>query len=253
VEYVPKEKPLKGAKAAKADKQTKLKPPSKQHGRPAVDLPPGAKCVAVDAGLRNMCGVAREDDCDLKKQKFKNGKHPIGQGRGAWTYSTKQFRQETGSKPRAREEEALLRRRKVQDPALKQALDAVAAANTKTADVARLAAAVRERGAAWPKIYSFFGSQRHSRLKFANRMGEHSVLDRLVYEIAPNQTDHVIVGDANFGSTVRGLPPGAAGKLIRRLQEKLPGRVHFACEFRSSMLDCITHKPMAHPWGPSAW
>jgi hypothetical protein len=72
--------------------------------------------------------------------------------------------------------------------------------------------------------------------------------ERLAKVVAPLETDVVVVGDADFGSCVRGLPPGVSGKFVKALTHTLePHRVVFADEFRSSCLDSVSHTRMFHP------
>ena len=218
-------------KLKKPEKQPLTKLPPRKHAAAAVVLPEGATLVGLDTGIRNVFGCAREDDFD----------HPFA-------YSTAAYRHEIGAKRRERQLATAERWSMANNPDFAVASDAVAAARTKTADRDALLHALQTRGCAYRTLYAFYGAEGFARHRFQNYIGAQRALQRLVRMVAPKPTDVVVVGDADFGSARKGLPPGVAGRFVKQLITQLgPERVVWGDEFRSSCLDSKTRTSMYHP------
>jgi hypothetical protein len=231
-------------KPLRAGAATELKERPQQ--RPEVELPEGAVCTALDTGVKNLFGAAREGYDE-------SARHVPGQPRGAkgraegsvWQYTTKQYRDDTGSARCARDAARRLQRLQRREPAFASAMapDAPAAAAPGAAlpAAAGRLAALQERGAKAALLIAHFASRALARHKLHTRMGTQRTLERLRRLLLPTPLHYVVVGDANISSNMRGCPPGAAGVLVAFLRHEAPGRVFTACEFRSSMLDSQTH------------
>lgn len=221
------------AKAKAEEKPLAALKPRRPPPLPLV-LPRDATLVGIDTGVRNVCGVAREDTLDKKG--------------AAFTVSTKAFRAATGTTRRAKAMEHSLCRWREIDGELRTAHAAVDDARTKTSILDVLLSGLQARAQAFGVMYAFYGSDKHALGRLRAYCSTQRALIRLVRRIAPKPTDVVVVGDANFGSTMRHLPPGVGGKLVRALQTRLgKRRVVFADEFRSSCLDSERHHYMFHP------
>ena len=239
-----KPKKAKASKTAKKTEQTlravaadaeaggpaKAKRERKAHD-PEFVLPEGATLVGLDTGIRNVFGLARMDD--LEK---------------GFTYSGGQYYNDTGIRRRQKVHAKAVADEMETNDAFRTASDAFAAARTKTHDAADLLEALRVRGRSFRTLHAFYGAEKLARHKFLNYRGKQRTLQKMVKLVAPKDTDVVVVGDADFGSKVRGLPPGVAGCFIKVLQRELgPQRVTWGDEFRSSCLDSIDHNHMYHP------
>jgi hypothetical protein len=234
-------KRLKAEAASKGEEYIKpkpsKKPPSaalpkrKEKIKPEVILPPGAVCIGLDTGIKNIAGVAREDDID----------HPF-------TLSTASYRHATGAKRRERELASAEKTARLENRNFAAAELAVKDARTKTSDFQLLKEAVQTRGRQYRTLYAFYGAEKLARHRFLNYIGSQREMHKLVRKVAPNKTDVLVVGDADFGSVRKGLPAGVAGKFIKQcLNELGKERVIFADEFRSSCLDSVTKTLMYHP------
>ena len=218
-------------KLKKPKKQPLTKLPRRKQAAAAFVLPEGATLVGIDTGIRNVFGCAREDDLD----------HPFA-------YSTATYRHEIGAKRRERQLATAERWSMANNPDFAVASDAVAAARTKTADRDALLPALQTRGCAYRTLYAFYGAEGFARHRFQNYIGTQRVMQRLVRLVAPTPTDVVVVGDAEYGSARKGLPPGVAGRFVKQLITQLgPARVVWGDEFRSSCLDSKTRTAMYHP------
>ena len=218
-------------KLKKPEKQPLTKLPPRKKAAAAFVLPEGATLVGIDTGIRNVFGCAREDDFD----------HPF-------TYSTAAYRHEIGAKRRERQLATAERWSMANNPDFAVASDAVAAARTKTADRDALLHTLQTRGCAYRTLYAFYGAEGFARHRFQNYIGTQRAMQRLVRLVAPTPTDVVVVGDAEYGSARKGLPPGVAGRFVKQLITQLgPARVVWGDEFRSSCLDSKTRTAMYHP------
>ena len=206
-------------------------PKRKSEAKPQVTLPDGATLVALDTGIRNVAGVAREDDLN-----------------GAFAISTGEYYHATGMKRRQKELSNYLKDARVQQPDWAANHDEVSEVSVKSSDPNILLLALHTRGKHFRDMYSFYGEERVARQRFQNYIGAQKTLHAMVKRVAPKPTDVVVVGDADFGSTRKGLPAGVAGKFVRQIKLELGAeRVVWADEFRSSCLDSITHTLMYHP------
>jgi len=216
--------------AVKKPPSTSL-PKRKTEAKPSLILSEGATLVGLDTGIRNVAGVAREDDLD-----------------GAFAISTGEYYCLSGISRRQKELSNYLRQARKDDPVWASWEDEVAEVSTKTSNPDLLLCALHVRGRHYREMYSFYGGERIARQRFQNYIGAQKTLHAMVKRVAPNPTDVVVVGDADFGSTRKGLPPGVAGKFVRQLKVELgEERVVWGDEFRSSCLDSITHTLMFHP------
>jgi hypothetical protein len=194
-------------------------------------IPKDATLVGLDTGIRNLFGCAREDEPER-----------------AWACSTAWYRHQVGELRRRKNLEDATKTERRRNSDFATASDAVGASRTKTGRVEGLIEALRVRGRAFEDLYDFYGAERHARHRFQNYIGAQRTLARLVVKVARKPTDVIVVGDADFGSTVQGLPPGVAGKFVKKLRSMLgPKRVVFGDEFRSSCLDSERHHRMFHP------
>jgi hypothetical protein len=199
--------------------------------KPEFCIPDDATCVALDTGIKNIAGVAREDDLE----------HPF-------TMTTASYRHAIGAKRRERKMASAEKWERINNAAFAAADLAVKEARTKTSDFQMLKAALHSRGRHYRTLYRFYGSENLARFRFLNYIGSQRELHRLVRKVAPKATDILVVGDADFGSARKGLPPGVAGKFIKQCITELgKDRVVFADEFRSSCLDSVTKTLMFHP------
>jgi hypothetical protein len=218
-------------------KPAKPKPPSavlpkrKEKINPAFALPADAVLVGLDTGIKNIAGVAREDDLE----------HPF-------TMTTAAYRHATGAKARERQLANAEKWARLNDPDFAAADHAIQAARTKTSNFAQLKAALHARGRHYRTLYAFYGAENVARQRFQNYIGAQRELHKLVKLVAPNKTDVLVVGDADFGSVRKGLPAGVAGKFVKQCINELgKDRVLFGDEFRSSCLDSVTRTLMFHP------
>ena len=195
-------------------------------------LPADATLVALDLGVRNVFGCAREDA-------IKNG----------WTYSLARYRNDTGQRREQKLMEIALKHKREDDPLFCIASDGVDAASLKTANYSLLLAALQTRGKHFKTLFTFYGSQKRTLSKFLNYIKTNRALDKLVQMVAPFKTDVVVVGDANFqGIKIKGHTAGVAGKFVDHLIKRLgPDRIVYGDEFRSSRLDSQTKTLMFHP------
>ena len=85
-------------------------------------------------------------------------------------------------------------------------------------DPAARLAARQARLAARITVSMFYGTPQRARARFDAYIAKRVVLARLVKILVPTEHHIVVVGDAGFNATQRGLPPGAAGTLLRALK-----------------------------------
>jgi len=198
---------------------------------PEFVLPPNATLVGLDTGIRNVFGLAREDALE-----------------SGFAYSAGRYYSETGIKRRQREHDFDFSKAAREDAAFSEASNSVAAACTKTHDSVLLLQALAARGVSFRSMYAVYGSEKLARHRFLNYQGSQRVLHKMVKLVAPNKSDIVVVGDADFGSKVRGHPPGIAGRFVSVLKQELgPSRMVWGDEFRSSCLDSVDKQRMYHP------
>ena len=202
-------------------------------------------------------------DCDKLKKPAARGAGGAGAGAGGstrgsrnglslesgtWAYSTREHRNDTGQTRRAFRLRRDLARHRAQHAqfveAEKALLDHAAAT---ISDVPSLIAAAQARGAAFATLHEFYGSSRRARARLDAYFAERKVLMGLVRKLVPTKDHFVVAGDAQFGSSRRGLPPGAAGRLYEALMREVPGHVFDLDEFRTSLLDSVTHKCVRAP------
>ena len=229
---------LKKEAAAKGVAFVKPKPPKKPPNvklpkpkneiKADIVLPPGAILVGGDTGLKNVGGFVSEEDMD-----------------NPYTISTTTVYHESGMKLRQQELAKAEATERLYNPAFAEASDAVSSARTKTSDFEGLLAALHTRGLHYRTLYGFYGSEGLARHRFLNYQGKQRVLTKMVHRVLPTNNHILICGDADFGSTRKGIPAGFAGKFVKKCQELRT--VIFADEFRSSMLDSNTHQMMHHP------
>ena len=224
-EYVPL-RPKKDKKIPSA-----VLPKRKEKIKAELVLPDDAVLVALDTGIKNIAGVAREDDID-----------------NPFTLSTAAYRHAIGAKARERQLSSAEKWARINDPDFAAADAAVRGARTKTSDFLLLKAALHARGRHYRTLYAFYGFENFARQRFQNYIGAQRELHKLVKRVAPNKTDILVVGDADFGSVRKGLPAGVAGKFVKQcIRELGKDRVLFGDEFRSSCLDSTTKTLMFHP------
>lgn len=203
---------------------------------PPPCIPEGATVVGLDLGIVNIFGCAREDE--------------LGEKKAAWTASARRFRHLSGEAGRRY---AALNDRRAEELAnfeFSEAHRLVDAVSTKTADPAKLLEAIAVRGGAYPILFSFYGSGRAASRRFLNFSGRQRELSRLVRRVVRKETDVFAVGDASFGSTVKGHPPGLARKFLRALKDAVgSARVVECDEYRTSVLDSGTARPAGRDSG----
>ena len=172
----------------------------------------------------------------------------MGDERGTWAYPTRQFRHETRVKQRAQRMERELRRHRAARPDFVAAEASVLVHDVNSQDSEERLRALQARAAAHPTLYKFYGSPQRARARFDAIIAKRVVLVRLVKILAPTERHIVVIGDAQFGSNMRGSPPGAAGGLLRVIKEILPPeRIFDINEFRTSVL----HNEAPHWCAPS--
>lgn len=202
--------------------------------RPTFAFPPDSTFVGIDPGIVNAFGCAREDELDQKGPAF--------------TVTMREYRHKVGATRRSRKQDVRKRDKLQTDAVFRDAHRAVDDATTKTADRTTLYEGLQARTSTFRTMYEFYGSDRATADRLLNYIGEQRELRALTKVIAPLPTDVVVVGDADFGSTLRGRAPGLGEKLIKALKKHLgPDRVVFGDEFRSSCLDSETQTRMFHP------
>jgi hypothetical protein len=227
VEWVPPEKeaPMPKPKAA---------PKPKPKAAPPAPLLAGERLVAVDLGLKNLATWCAQD------------------GKGGWeepiAYSTRQFYHESGQTSRQRGLNRACAERAETNQEFADAQEAVAGARTKTADPVQLLAALQARGKAFRSLYAFYASEAQAVARLKNYSGRQRTLVKVVKLIAPNKKFVVVMGDAQFGTNVKGHPPGQLKRLYRVALRRLgPHRLRDGDEHRTSVLDPIDHTYMVHP------
>lgn len=233
-----KSREIKDQKAAdirskKGNKKETAPSPRKTKSTPQA-LPPGTTLVGLDLGIVSIFGCAREDELDKKGS--------------AWTASAGAFRHRSGES--GRRYAALLDRRKKEstDPEFAEAHRLVDKSSVKTSDPAELLAALAARGRAYGILHGHYGSGHAASRRFLNFSGRQRELSRLVCRVAPKKTDVVVIGDASFGSTAKGHPPGLARRFVKVLRDTIgPKRIVECDEFRTSVLDSRTRTRMYHP------
>ena len=256
-----------GADEATAAHALLFEPRQAKQMRPAQNLPETAIITTVDLGIRNVFGATRGHlnnfDCEKLKKPAARGAGGAGGGAGGstrgsrnglslesgtWAYSTREHRNDTGQTRRAFRLRRDLARHRAQHAqfveAEKALLDHAAAT---ISNVPSLIAAAQARGAAFETLHEFYGSSRRARARLDAYFAERKVLMGLVRKLVPTKDHFVVAGDAQFGSSMRGLPPGAAGRLYKALMREVPGHVFDLDEFRTSILDSVTHKCVRAP------
>jgi hypothetical protein len=167
-----------------------------------------------------------------------------------WKYSRACYLHKTGQQLRSKQLEADFKT-KLQDSEFAAAVNEVNKACTKTHCYDQLLASQRVRALQYTKMYAFYGQIEHARSRFLNYIGAQRELRRQVDRISPPATrhlDYVVVGNAEFCSSMKGQPSGVSGKMLRALETILPaGHVIKVDEFRTSLLDSQAHIRMYHP------
>jgi len=177
----------------KRPKPPKKKPPStilpkKAKAKPTIILKEGATLVALDTGIRNVAGVAREDDLD-----------------GAFTIPTGKYCHDTGIKRRQKEHANYFRDARKEQPDWADKHDEMTGVSVKTSDPVALLSALHIRGKHFREMYAFYGEERVARHRFQNYIGAQKTLHAMVKLVAPQKTDVVVVGDPILALPAKGF------------------------------------------------
>ena len=206
-------------------------------------IPKNAILVGCDPGLRNMatfCWAAKTGSGHyVPSERFR-------------VISTASVYHDTGQDARRDEFNKVLRRETGRNDTFAAASTAVADARTKTADPDLLLAALHMRGKHFRTLYKFYGQPTLARRRWANYQSMKAWMDRLVYDIFPTRNHILVIGDATFANSVKGLPPGLITKVLKYFEMKgKGGQMRWVDEYRTSKLDSYNHSVVSYP--PQGW
>ena len=85
-------------------------------------------------------------------------------------------------------------------------------------------------------------SHARCRDKFKEFSSKRRVMLGIVKGILRTNDDYLIYGDADFAPSMKGLPPGLGGALVKMANWYMPGHALPSTEFRTSKLDPESHE-----------
>ena len=199
-------------------------------------IPEGAELIACDPGIFNVgafCRATRTDD----------GKYIPGE---TFVISTGSYYHDIGQTSRRNDFNARKQREDQRNASFAVASKAVAVALTKTADPVQLLEALRTRGQHFRTLYKFYGQMQNARIRWANYQGSRSWMDKLLPRLLPTPNHILLVGDATFANSVKGLPAGVVSKVMKHF-ERTGAKIRYVDEFRTSLLDSYNQVVTSHP------
>ena len=220
----------------------KLKPPTDESGHVEFKLPEGTQqkdLVACDGGIYHAAAT-----CSLTEGKqfpeitAQLDTRGINDVVSTKSITSKSYYHRTGIKNRNRKLAKWVVHEKNSNPIFAASLKAVEKAETRTINTDKLVTAWSTKYHNFSTLYEFYGSNKAAMVRFSNYQSKQRVLTEMVKEILPTKNHVLIVGDA-FSA------PGPHSMLVKKAKET--NTVLTFNEFRTSVLDSISLKPMFNP------
>jgi hypothetical protein len=185
----------------------------------------------VDFGMHNVvCAVHSRNEYD------------------AVVVSRKEFNNNVGVTGKTNLQERDFKKRLMDDPDFKTAVDDRTKFTLKTSDIAKLEEAVISRIGNYKVMYSFYGDSKYTLDRFMNKNNQDREFARIVDLLFVGDVTNLVCGNATMPNGLKGSQHSLDKKFCAYVERvKGEGTIIFCSEHRTSVLDSNTRKYMSKP------